>query len=102
MAIQKEYTLPHNGDVVNYWRIVRLNHLAKNGTEIVLAGFESKDKSDQYGDNALKEVKNFQFEIEKSYFTNGNAYERAYELIKESKLDNEGNETNFFADAIDC
>ena len=87
MGLLKQKTLS-NLDVVTYWRIVRLNHLAKDGTDVVLGGFTSKEVSDQVGDLGIKDVVNFHFEIDKADFTTGNPYETAYSLIVESKIVN--------------
>jgi len=100
MALQKTKQL-NNGFEVSYWRIVRLSHLAKDGTEVVLGGFKNKETSDNLGDQAIVDVANFNFDLDKSLFLEGNAYEEAYKLIKESKLDEDGKETNWFADSED-
>lgn len=88
-----------NLDEITYFRIVRLNHVSKDGTDVVLGGFTSKAVSDQIGDLGIKHVDNFHFGLDKAIFISDNPYQRAYELIVESKLDEEGNETNFYADA---
>jgi len=99
MAILKSKTLPNLLEV-SYWRIVRINHLSKDGTEVLLGGFQSKDTSDQIGDQALLDVISFHFPIEKDVFISQNVYHKIYYLIKESNIV-DGVETNFFADAED-
>lgn len=100
----KEKTLP-NLQKVTYWRIVRINHVSKNGTDVVLGGFASKDVSDQVGDLGYLDVANFPFtgeQISKTDFIEGNPYVIIYGLIKESRLNDKGVETNWFADAEDA
>lgn len=99
MGLQKTKEL-NNGYSVGYWRIVRVNHLAKDGTEIVLGGFKDKAISDKLGDSAIIAVENFSFPIEKKTVIDENVYAEAYKRIVESRIDPETKEeTNWFADA---
>jgi hypothetical protein len=103
MALIKNKILK-NLQEVNYWRLVRINHLSKDGTEVFLGGFVSKQVSDKIGDAGILDIVIFNFESDKlgkQHFINSNPYETAYNNIKESNLDKNGKELNFFADALD-
>jgi hypothetical protein len=105
MALQREKTLS-NGFTGNYWRIVRISTLAKDGSEVFLGLFKDKATSDELGDVAVIDMQTFNFDIPKDCFIEGNVYEWVYNKIKESKIevDEEGNEieSNWFVDAKDC
>ena len=105
MALLKEKIL-QNRLSGNYFRIVRISTLAKNGSEVFLGLFKDKAASDELGDAAIIDVQTFNFEIPKQCFIEGNVYEWIYNQIKAPKpqTDEDGNETesNWFANAEDC
>lgn len=88
MALQKSIASPY-GIEANYWRIVRINENFNGNVEVYLAGYAS-EQARRDGKEPL-DVKNFQFD-ERDATRAG-----VYSLITESKLDEEGNETNIFA-----
>ena len=114
MALHKEQTL-NNGFTGNYWRVVRISTLAKDGSEVFLGLFKDKATSDEMGDVAVIDMQTFNFDIPKQNFIEGNVYEYVYTKIKESRMEQvevgvdengasifEEQEGNWFADAIDC
>ena len=91
MALQKSIPSPF-GIESNYWRIVRINENFDGSVEAYLAGYSSEEVRRE--SKAPLDVKNFLFEERDATRAS------VYELITESKLDENGIETNIFADAV--
>jgi hypothetical protein len=100
MGLLKSKTLT-NGIIISYWRIINLRHVAKDGKEVVVGGFVDKTASDNLRDQAVLDVENRHVALSKDQYLTGNVYEAIYTLLKVPQLDENGEETNFFADAED-
>lgn len=107
MALQKFKEDRFGNGGINYWKIIEtnINWLNKN-SHICLAGYNSKisrENLKQPMDSVFFDWNNddFPFDINILNQENENIIHIAYEKIKESKLDENNNETNFFADAMD-
>lgn len=84
------------GELCNYWKIVNVIQSFKNNETIVNLGlYKSIDTRITGYDNYLN-IEEISFE--------GTDYTRTdlYSKIKESVLNEEDDETNFFIDAADC
>ena len=93
MALQKEKELA-NGTVGNYWVAEpRVNALNKQ-TDVIMLLFKDKETRDSGKQFIIRERVP---SIEGTYLTG----EQVYVAIKESRLNEEGIETNWFADAED-
>lgn len=94
MALKLEKT--YKGVVADYWKIIEIKSIIRRDeTEVTLALYKDKQTRDEDILNHLK--------VER-ILINGLDYTRetAYDKIVESKLDEEGNETNDFVSATDC
>lgn len=104
MALIKEKTL-NSGVTGEYWRIIETNISYQSQLAHVTIGLY-KDKQARLDGKDTLATQSFDWSGEDFPFTideltRCNPVQLSYIKIKESKLDEEGNETNFFADAID-
>ncbi len=105
MALYKQKEDIYGNSGIKYWRIVETNiNWAQKASHIVLAGYVSKDA--RLAEKQPLECISFDWSNEDFPFTldildqeGENVVKVAYEKIKESKLDEGGNETNWFFDA---
>lgn len=107
MALLKTKTQP-TGTTCEYWKVIETNiNWLNQSAHVSLAGFLDQ-AARQAGKQPLEAVsfdwsgEDFPFTLSVLDQENENTVKVAYEKIKESKLDEEGNETNFFVDAIDA
>jgi len=108
MALLKTKII-ERGEQVTYWRWIQQNRSDINkDCHYVLGGWKDKAERDTYPHQPrIQQSFNFNgeeypFSIEALSEDGKNDCCIAYEKVKESKLDEEKNETNFFADAEDC
>lgn len=101
MALQKAKTLS-TGAVAEYHKIYRINiNWHDKNSEVVMVSYVDQGERENGASFFGDAVVNLSFNGDDFPFTSsGNNQEQAYDKIKESKLDEEGNETNFFADAL--
>ena len=94
-----------SGVTGEYWRILETNISYQSQLARVVLGLY-KDKQARNDGKETLHIESFDWSGEDFPFTideltRCNPVQLSYVKIKESKLDEEGNETNWFADAID-
>jgi hypothetical protein len=105
MALIKNKEVNNSGVTGEYWRIVETNiSYESTSARVVLALYVDEQartdgKSPIYYQDFVWSGDEFPFSI--SELSEANPVHIAYVKIKESKLDDEENETNWFADAVD-
>lgn len=107
MALQKHKNDQFGNGGYNYWRIIETNiNWASRSSHVSLAGYLTQEA--RQNDKQPMEVvsfdwsgENFPFDLPVLDGEGMNAVKVSYEKIKESKLDDKGEETNWFADAED-
>jgi hypothetical protein len=105
MALIKQKEAHNTGAMGEYWRILETNISYESKLSRISLGLY-KNKQARLDGKAPLDYQYFNWDGENFPFTveelnNSNPIAISYERIKESKLDEEDNETNFFADAID-
>lgn len=107
MALYKQKEDIYGNSGIKYWRIIETNiDWANRQSHITLAGYVDK-QARMDGKQPLECVSfdwngdDFPFSINVLDQEGENIVRVAYEKIKESKLDEDGNETNWFVDAED-
>jgi hypothetical protein len=108
MALEKIKEIDNLGISGDYHKIVETNiNWASRGSHVTLATYLNQ-QARLDGKNPLETTSfdwsgdEFPFDLPTLDAEGMNTIKVAYTKIKESKLDEEGNETNWFADAIDC
>lgn len=102
MALKKPIELNNSGVSCEYWKIHETNiNWHDKVAKITLSGFISQEAREN-GKNPLVSInydytkENFPFLVEE------NVVAKAYELVKQPKLDEDGVNQNQFTDAEDC
>lgn len=109
MALKKSIKVNGWNITADYWKIVQVNidYLNKQSHVVLALYLSQEDRTN--GDKPLPESRSFDWSGDEFPFDlavlseeGENSVKVAYEKIKESKLNDEDVETNFFADAEDC
>ena len=108
MALIKEKTINGGRDTISYWRWIQTNRSdIKKESHYVLGGWKDKAERNAYPNFPRDSYsfdwsgEDYPFAIDTLKEASVTDYDIAYHKAKENKLDENKNETNFFADAID-
>jgi len=108
MALIKSTNLPYDGEAVEaYWKIIEtnINWLTKSSHVTISAWIDQEARENGKQPFASKSFDwsgaDFPFGIETLDEEGNNAVKISYTKIKESILDDEGNETNEFINSVD-
>lgn len=107
MALKKTKTAG-TGNTGEYWKVAQCNmNTLDNSCHITMCLYKDEASKDA-GCGVMDSVSfnwsgdDYPFPVSELDKTGKNPIKIAYGEIKKSKKDEEGNETNFFVDAIDC
>jgi hypothetical protein len=109
MALQLTVASPYDGDIDGYWKIIETNiNWLSRGSHVTIACYVNKQARIDGKQPILTRSfdwsgqDDFPFDLELLDQENENVIHMSYEKIKESKLDENGVESNEFVNAVDC